>query len=179
MLARWRFCLFALLAAIALAVSDSRDRCASASARCFPQQSPCGGGDAGQQRHGDGGSGSEPELVPSHEAREQIAGARRTGHDRLILQMPAEVGGEAVGGFVAAAAVFLERLHHDPVEVAADLFAEFQRLSAALAGDVRKGGAEGADAGARFGRFLFADEALDFRIGGGAQRLWHRAACGR
>jgi hypothetical protein len=36
-----------------------------------------------------------------------------------VFQVPLEVEREAVGGFVAAGAILLQALHHDPVEVAA------------------------------------------------------------
>jgi hypothetical protein len=44
---------------------------------------------------------------------------RRARGDRLAGEMPLEVESEAVGRVVAALAILLEALHHDPVEIAA------------------------------------------------------------
>ena len=53
------------------------------------------------------------------ELAEPIRRARRAGQHRLARSGSAARPGEAVGRLVAAGAVLLQRLHHDPVELAA------------------------------------------------------------
>jgi hypothetical protein len=60
---------------------------------------------------------SEP--VPAPGLLEAAGCAGRPGEHRLVVQVPLQVGGEAVGRVVAALTVLLQTLHHDPVEVAA------------------------------------------------------------
>ena len=47
-----------------------------------------------------------------------IRDRRGTGENRLVGQMPLDVHREADGRLVPARAILLERLHHDPVQVA-------------------------------------------------------------
>jgi hypothetical protein len=44
----------------------------------------------------------------------------RTRHNRLMVEIAADVGGQIRGCAIAARAVLLERLHGDPVEIAAE-----------------------------------------------------------
>ena len=60
----------------------------------------------------------EAELVTPDGLLKLIETAGRTGDHRLAVQMPLDVHGQAVGRLVAARAVFLQALHHDPVQVA-------------------------------------------------------------
>src|ERR1043166_1831784 len=60
---------------------------------------------------------SKGQLVSLNGLLEAVEPARRSGDDGFVAQMTADVGREAVGGFVTARAVFLQALHHDPVEV--------------------------------------------------------------
>ena len=76
-------------------------------------------------------AGSERQLVPANQFLEAIEVAGRTGNDRLIVQVPLYVRRQAVGGFVAAGAVFLQALHCDPIQVAAHNIHEFGSLQAA------------------------------------------------
>ena len=68
------------------------------------------------------------------ELPQPVAGRRRARLDRLVGQVALHVAGEAVGRLVAAVAVLLQRLHHDPVQLAAHQPAELAPArSAALA----------------------------------------------
>jgi hypothetical protein len=71
--------------------------------------------DQGQRDAGgpDGGG-----LVPARHFLEPVKLTGRPGENRLILEMPFQVGGESVGRLVTPRAVLLQTLHHDPVEVA-------------------------------------------------------------
>ena len=70
---------------------------------------------------------------------------------------------QAVGGLVAARAVFLQALHDDPVQIAPQQVAQFAGGSALPAfGNVGEFGAQRAQAGRGFGRLGFADHAADF-----------------
>jgi hypothetical protein len=70
-----------------------------------------------------------------------------------------QVGREAAGRLVAARAVLLQALHHDPVEVAAQQQAQPLRIGAPLLRHARTGHAEGRDARARLVRLVLADGA--------------------
>src|SRR5438046_8942116 len=75
--------------------------------------------DSQHQRRGYHGPGAERQLVPPNQFLEPINIARRTGPDRLLVQMPLEVPGQTVDGLISARPVLLEALHHDPVQVTA------------------------------------------------------------
>ena len=53
----------------------------------------------------------------------------------ITTNVPQDVGGEFRGGFVAPRAVLFERLHDDPVQVAADELAQFRRIGLAVRRD--------------------------------------------
>ena len=56
----------------------------------------------------------------THQFLEAVDRARAAGRGRASLsKMPLDVHGQAVGRLVAARAVLLQALHHDPIEVAA------------------------------------------------------------
>ena len=61
---------------------------------------------------------TEHEFVPPKGLLEFVGRSRWTGHDRLVVQMPLQVGGKTVGRVVTALAILLQALHYDPVEVA-------------------------------------------------------------
>ena len=82
--------------------------------------------------------------------------------------MAQDVLGQGVGGLVAARAVFLNALHHDPVQVAADAPRQAGRVDLSPGGDAGKG-IEAAEAQAGGGRLFLADDALNLGKGGAAQ----------
>jgi hypothetical protein len=57
--------------------------------------------------------------VPPGILPQPVAGACRTRHDRLVVQIAANVGGQFGRRAIAAGAILLQRLHRDPVEIAA------------------------------------------------------------
>src|SRR6185295_14583226 len=99
-----------------------------------------------------------------------VTDRRRMRLDWFVRQEPHDVGGETVGRSITPAPFLLQRLEHDPIEIAAQERPEPARLAAAIAGDDREAFAERADALARPRRFLFADEPLHFRVRRLAQR---------
>ena len=54
-------------------------------------------------------------------ARMVEAAGFRPGRDRFVVEMALEIGSQPVGRLVTAAAVFLQALHHDPVQIPANL----------------------------------------------------------
>ena len=75
--------------------------------------------DAGDQREREQRARRDGLLAPANELREPVEPARGRGEHGLVAQVARDVFGEAVRRVVAAPAVFLERLHDDPVEIAA------------------------------------------------------------
>ena len=77
------------------------------------------GGDGHQDGHRQTDEGLD--LVAAEELPQAVHGAGAPGQDRLRLQMPPNVFGQTADGLVPPDAVLLQRLHHDPVQVAPDL----------------------------------------------------------
>jgi hypothetical protein len=59
------------------------------------------------------------DAMPAHELAQRVQRRRRPGRQRLVAARPLDVRREVRGRQVAAAAVLLEGLEHDPVEIAA------------------------------------------------------------
>jgi hypothetical protein len=91
--------------------------------------------ETGEQGNGHCARGGERKLVPADQSAEAIGGARWPGDYRFIGQVALNVGRERIGRFVTARAVFLQTLHHHPVQVAAHEMHEFGRLGMAGACD--------------------------------------------
>ncbi|MDP1691838.1 MAG: hypothetical protein Q8L49_07825 [Burkholderiaceae bacterium] len=72
-----------------------------------------------QQRHQRGGGHGHRQPVPRHEARHQVAGARRAGADRAPGLPGAQVGGQGVDAGMALVGHLGQGLEHDAVEVTA------------------------------------------------------------
>jgi hypothetical protein len=70
--------------------------------------------------------------VAPHELPEAVPPARRTGLDRLVLEVPLDVPGQSARRLVAARAILLERPHHDPVQLAPHLAGQPGGIGAAL-----------------------------------------------
>ena len=71
---------------------------------------------------------ARPAPVPPGELPQPIPGRRRAGLHRLVGQVALEVARQAVGRLVSPVAVLLQRLHHDPVQLAAHQPAQPRRL---------------------------------------------------
>ena len=80
-----------------------------------------------RRRHGD--------AVPADQLLETVGSTGGTGGHRFVAQMTLDVLSQVVGGFVATGAIFLEGLHHDPVEVAPNPGDEFLDLPEARGGN--------------------------------------------
>ncbi len=104
-------------------------------------------------------------LVPPGELAETVAGRGRTGQDRLVAQVPLDVGRKAVGRFVAPRAVLFQGLHHDPVQIAAEQLPELLHLGLAMVGDCACRVAQRAHPRARLGRLLLADDPQQLVVG--------------
>ena len=97
--------------------------------------------DQGEQHQA---GGHHRAAVLPHEFPEPIGPGGRRGQHRFGRQVPQDVGRQAVGRLVATDSVLLQRLHHDPVEVARQRPLQLRRLDAAAGRDVRQphGGAD-------------------------------------
>jgi len=79
-----------------------------------------------REQRGDGDQQEEPRRrhdrrpVLAVELPQTVRERRRAGLDGLVLQETIDVPRQAVGRLVAAGPVLLQRLHHDPVELAAE-----------------------------------------------------------
>src|SRR5262249_37913779 len=71
-------------------------------------------------------------LVPPGELAAAIPRRRRAGQHRVILQIAVHVRRQGAGGLVAAVAVLLQALHHDPVQLPAEQLAQPPRIALAL-----------------------------------------------
>src|SRR5262249_15240518 len=71
-------------------------------------------------------------LVPSGELAESVHRARRACWYRFIIEIALQIRGESAGRFVAPVTVLIQRLHHDPVQLAAEKQAQAFRIALAL-----------------------------------------------
>ena len=95
-------------------------------------------GRTAQQRQDHDGRGGEDDTMAAREFLHAINRARRTRQHRVALDETRDVRREIVGRGVAAGAIFFQRLHHDPVEVAAQRVDQLRRIGAMTA----RGGGE-------------------------------------
>ena len=75
------------------------------------------------------------DLVAANELAQTVLGARGAGQDGLVPQVAQNVQPKPVGGFVAALAIFVHRLHDDPIEIAPQLTPQLGGVNAAQLGD--------------------------------------------
>src|SRR6059036_901505 len=95
----------------------------------------------------------------------------RVGDDRLIAEVALNVHRKTIGGLVTARAVLVQRLHHDPVQVAAQQMNQLWRVGMAMVrGRPQRLGSHRAQAGRGAGRFLLANGAAHF-VQTGSQKL--------
>ena len=72
------------------------------------------------QGQADGRRGEYDRLITADELSESIDPGWRTGFDRFVVQIPLDVPGQSRRGFVTPCAFLLQRLHYDPVQLAAE-----------------------------------------------------------
>ena len=99
---------------------------------CGANHAPGRADDAAHQGQDHRGSRQDRPLVPPHEFAQPVAQRRGTRLHRLVMQIMLDVHGQAVGRLVAPLPVLLQRLHHDPVEVALDQQTQLGRLRPAV-----------------------------------------------
>ena len=94
--------------------------------------------------------------------------------------MAAHIHGQGVGGFVAAAAVFFDGLHDDPIQIAGQHGAETERIAATLGGDAGEllAGEPAEVGGGRAGGQVLQGRRQDFAIGGNGHFLAGRGVAG-
>ena len=93
-----------------------------------PDQAPSRAENAAHQGEDHHGGRQDCSLVPPHELPHLVAHRWRAGRDRLVRQVTLQVQRQRVGRLVAPVAVLLQRLHHDPIEVALDQPSHLRRL---------------------------------------------------
>ena len=113
-----------------------------------------------QQEGGEGSDRDQCRAVLAGELPQLVRRRRRAGLDGVAGEVPLDVAGEAVGGLVPPGAVLVQRLHHDPVELAADQLRQPGRLGPPL----RR------QRGERSPESLSRVEGL----GGSSSRIWRR-----
>ncbi len=100
---------------------------------------PRGQHGSNQQGHSDGAGSQEEPAVLEHEFAEPISCGRWHGHYGFAIQKPQDIGRQSIGRLVAARAVFFERLHDDPVQIAPYQTRQLCRRGSSLSGNRRQG----------------------------------------
>ena len=100
-------------------------------------QPPARAHNSGQECEQEQGCRHHRAAVSPHEFLEPIAGAGLPRQHGLVVQESLDVSGQAAGGFVAAVALLGQGLHHDPVELSFQEFAELRRVGVPVGRDGR------------------------------------------
>ena len=95
---------------------------------------PGADGRSHQQSGGNPSRGGKWSTMAAEQLLQTINIARRSGQDRLAVQVALDVRRQAVGRLVTARTVLLQAFHHDPVEVPAQGMNELDCFSVALPG---------------------------------------------
>jgi hypothetical protein len=66
----------------------------------------------------------DPHAMAPRELPHPVERVRRRGQDRLVREVPAEIGRELARGRVAAVRILLQRAHHDPLQLALQVVRE-------------------------------------------------------
>ena len=103
------------------------------------------------------------------ELPQPVSPRRRACLDCVARQVALDVASEAGGRCVAPGAVFLERFHHNPVELALDQPGQSQRFGMAQGRNRRQSIPRFVQPGARLGGLFLADPAQDLGVGRLAQ----------
>ena len=123
-----------------------------------------------QQRGRHQAAGDDAHSVAVDKLPQLVASAGGPREDGFVGQVPLNVGCQLLGGLVTSSAIFFQRLHHNPVQVAAKQLAERFRLDPTVFCNLGKVlHRTNAHGGAR--RFLFADDPLQFTVAGLPQHV--------
>jgi hypothetical protein len=95
--------------------------------------------------------------MASGEFPKAIHGTRWTSQNRLIGQVPLNIGGQFRSRSVAAGPVLLEGLHQDPIEIASKLAQEPRDVRSSVFDSSGGGVAQSAKTDARFRGILVTD----------------------
>src|SRR5438094_2803566 len=110
--------------------------------------------------------------MPPGEPAEAVPRRWRTSLHRLIAQVALDIGRKTNCRFVAAVAVLLERLHDNPVQLAAAKLYQSPGVTLAVGGDPGGGRSQRADARTWPGRLFLPDYAKDLLVRGRPQSLF-------
>src|SRR4051812_13668289 len=80
--------------------------------------------DAESERQHHRARGSDGKLISPDGLLESIKITGRTSSNGFVMEMALNVHGQAVGGVVATRPIFLEALHNNPIQVAAEQMGE-------------------------------------------------------
>ncbi len=127
-------------------------------------------GHAEHQRHEDQPRRRHLRPVPPDELPQAIRGRRRAGRDRLVGEEPLDVVAQADRRVVPPLPLLGQRLHHDPVGVAADQPRQPRRLDVPGRGDAQQRSGR-LDTGRRRRRFVVANQPQHLVQGRPLQRL--------
>ena len=126
-----------------------------------PQHAPGRAAGAEQQHQCNQGCRKHQRSVAAHELAHPVCGAGRPRGHRLITEMILNVGSQCIGRLVAAGAILLQALHHDPVQIATQIDGEPASIDPPMHGNRGRFVTEGRDPRARFVRRLLTDQAHD------------------
>src|SRR5439155_23667968 len=100
----------------------------------FYNRLPQGEGKANDQCCGNAARGRESQFVAPNQFLKLVDGTGWTSDDSFVVQVSLNVRCETVRGLVSPAAILLEALHYDPVQIAAQHIDELWRLEPAALG---------------------------------------------
>src|SRR5581483_11634124 len=101
--------------------------------RCaFAEKQPARYGESHDQRNAHGADRRKHHAISADKFLKAIHLARRSRDHRLLGAIPLEIRSQARNRVITPAAVFLERLHHNPVEVALEQRSQTERISLPL-----------------------------------------------
>ena len=111
--------------------------CRSAMAAFAPAVTQTSADHSAQERQQHQDCGQHGPSVPPHEFAQPIPRRGWAGQNRLVVQVAIDVPRQLVGRLVAAVAILVQRLHHDPVQLATQESAEPLRIALPLGRDSR------------------------------------------
>src|SRR4051812_49800274 len=102
----------------------------------FSEIENCGSGQTSYEREDYSSRSGDRYFVFADELPGLVAEVRRACEHRLVFEVPLDVQTERIGGRITAGAIFLQRLHDDPVQIATNQSGKLRALSLAMPGDI-------------------------------------------